>query len=141
MEPQAAQAAPSGREVIQTFFDLFAENRLEEALALLSEDLVWTIPGRSSFCGTFGKSQIAHNILGIRDMMEGSPRYEVVGMTCEGSRVAVEARSHARFKNGTIYENGFHMLLIIENGKIVSATEYMDTAHAEKVFADFAFAK
>jgi uncharacterized protein len=54
-------------------------------------------------------------------------------VTAEGDRVAVEAESHAKMKSGKLYQNKYHFLLTIRDGKIQGVKEYLDTAHADEV--------
>lgn len=52
----------------------------------------------------------------------------------QGDRVAVEATSYAKLKNGRVYQNQYHFLFEIRDGKILSVKEYMDTKHAYDIF-------
>ena len=54
-------------------------------------------------------------------------------MTAEGERVALEAESHGTHKSGKKYNNHYHFLFRIRDGKIAEIREYADTAHARDV--------
>ena len=57
-------------------------------------------------------------------------RFDLIpeAFTCEKERVAVEARGYAVHKqNGRIYDNRYHHLMRIREGKIVELREYQDT--------------
>ena len=54
-------------------------------------------------------------------------------MTAEGERVAIEAESYGRHINGKTYNNLYHFLMVIRDGKISELKEYMDTMHANEV--------
>ncbi len=58
---------------------------------------------------------------------------EIVGLTAEGDRVAVEARSEMVFPD-KVYRNEYHNLLVIRDGLIVEGREYMDTRLAAAAF-------
>jgi ketosteroid isomerase-like protein len=58
---------------------------------------------------------------------------KVTGVTAEGDKVAVEAESHANMKSGKTYQNKYHFLITIQDGKIQAVKEYLDTAHADDV--------
>ena len=48
--------------------------------------------------------------------------------TCEGDRVALEATGYAVNKqNGRVYDNRYHHLMRIRDGRIVELREYQDT--------------
>lgn len=54
-------------------------------------------------------------------------------MTAEGDRVATEAESLGKHISGETYNNHFHFLMVIRDGKIHEWKEYMDTEHANRV--------
>jgi ketosteroid isomerase-like protein len=51
----------------------------------------------------------------------------VIGMVAEGNKVAAEVRSYADLTDGRTYENQYHMLFTLRQGKIVEVKEYADT--------------
>ena len=65
--------------------------------------------------------------------IDGGLRVTPKGITAEGDRVAVEAESYAKMKNGKTYQNTYHFLFIVRDGKIQSVKEYLDTIHANAV--------
>jgi PPOX class probable F420-dependent enzyme len=54
-------------------------------------------------------------------------------LTAEEDRVAIEAESHARHVSGKPYDNQYHILMRLRDGKIVEWREYMDTMLANAV--------
>jgi len=60
-------------------------------------------------------------------------KFTVKAMTAEGERVAIEAESYGKHISGKIYNNLYHFLMVIRNGKISELKEYMDTMHANEV--------
>jgi ketosteroid isomerase-like protein len=54
-------------------------------------------------------------------------------MTAENERVAVEVNGEAIHASGEPYNNQYHFLLVIKNGKIVELKEYMDTQLAARI--------
>ena len=61
-------------------------------------------------------------------------RAEVVGITAEGERVAIEVRGEMIFPD-RVYRNEYHNLLVIRDGQIVSGKEYMDTRAVAEAFS------
>ncbi|HEY4547356.1 MAG TPA: nuclear transport factor 2 family protein, partial [Pedomonas sp.] len=53
--------------------------------------------------------------------------FTIHGMTAEGDRVAVEAESLGRHVSGKMYNNKYHFLAQLRDGKITRWTEYCDT--------------
>ncbi|WP_336971217.1 nuclear transport factor 2 family protein [Sphingobium aromaticiconvertens] len=59
---------------------------------------------------------------------------QIVGITAEGDRVAVEVRGEMVFAD-RVYRNEYHNLLIIRDGQILSGKEYMDTRVVAEAFS------
>ncbi len=77
----------------------------------------------------------------VRGLETGNPAMFPEGMsltpkamTAEGNRVAVEAETYGKHASGKIYNNFFHFMLVIHDGKIQEWKEYMDTKHASYTF-------
>jgi ketosteroid isomerase-like protein len=60
-------------------------------------------------------------------IFDGPIIYTVHGTTSEGNRVAVEATSKARLRNGKDFANIYHFLFEFEDGRLVLGREYADT--------------
>lgn len=61
---------------------------------------------------------------------ENRIRMDILGLTAEADRVAMEAESHIRNpENGRLYNNFYHHLFRFRDGKIVLFKEYQDTLH------------
>ncbi len=56
-------------------------------------------------------------------------------VTAEENRVAVTAESKGKHSNGKEYNNHYHFLFTIENGKVIKVKEYLDTEHASWIDA------
>jgi ketosteroid isomerase-like protein len=56
-------------------------------------------------------------------------KLNVTSMIAEDNKVAAEVVSEGKHKNGKEYNNKYHFLFEIEQGKIISVKEYMDTLH------------
>jgi len=67
---------------------------------------------------------------------DGGIDFTVHALTAEGDRVAAEVESYAPTTDGKVYNNHYHMVFEILDGKIIVVKEYADTAHARDVFGD-----
>lgn len=63
-------------------------------------------------------------------------RVTPTGLTAEGDRVAVEAESSGETATGRTYNNQYHFLFEVRDGKIQAAREYLDTLYAKEVLLD-----
>jgi ketosteroid isomerase-like protein len=98
--------------------------------SLLTDDVSWWVPGR----GTVTKAEFKDMAAGFRAMLAGPFALNVLGITADGDRVAVEAESLGKLTNGKTYNNTYHFLFLFRDGKIYQAKEYNDSAHAAAVF-------
>lgn len=58
---------------------------------------------------------------------QGKLPIEIIGLTAEGERVAVQATADAELTDGNLYHNDYHFLVIFRDGKISYLYEYMNT--------------
>ena len=122
-DPLAANKA-----VALAFFAAVADGDIPRIEALLAPDARWWALGsgdreRDSFIGALSQT-IARS---------SSRSTEVVGITAEGDRVAVETRGAFHFAEGD-YCNTYHFLFVIRDGQIVQGKEYLDTTVARAFF-------
>lgn len=61
--------------------------------------------------------------------LNGSMRMTVRGMIAEGVKIAVEVVGDARLRDGRRYQNEYHFLITVRDGKISAVREYLDTQH------------
>jgi uncharacterized protein len=62
-------------------------------------------------------------------------RFTITGTTAEGERVALEAESYGSTRAGKLYNNLYHMLVELKDGKIQNVREYLDSGYAREVLA------
>lgn len=117
--------------VVRSFVDAINTEGFESARRYLSDDYLWL---------GFGHNQVQDRIPAIMEAFDKivvGDRFKLTlgEFTVEGPRVAVEAESYARLKNDTVYNNHYHWLFIVDNGKITHVKEYNNSAHATEVLA------
>lgn len=96
------------------------------------EGYVWT-KGRTLISGKYTKEQINAAAGGIFENFPEGLRFEIVNMTAEENRVAVEATSSGMHISGKLYENEYHFLFTFKDGKLLELKEYMDTERVTDV--------
>ena len=107
-------------------------NFVEDAYA---EDVVIWTPGSMPFSGTHTKAGVADVKAWLTGVFPDGLKFTIKAMTAEGDRVAVEAESYGKHVSGKTYNNQYHFLMVILDGKIHELKEYMDTMHANEVLA------
>ncbi|GLT00013.1 hypothetical protein GCM10007897_13960 [Sphingobium jiangsuense] len=117
-------------QIVQHFFTVMNEAGPAEAASRFgTADLIWWTPGGG---------EIQNHLDGLTRLIEThfderGITLTIEGITAEGERVAVEARSEGRLRTGARYANRYHWLFILRDGKIAVAREYNDTAHVKEV--------
>ncbi len=98
--------------------------------ALVSDDLTW----RTANGTIMDKPTLKSLLVNVKKRMPDFPEMVVVGITAEGDRVAVEAEGKCALPNGKRYDNIYHFLLCIRDGRICEIREYADTLLVERTF-------
>jgi ketosteroid isomerase-like protein len=87
---------------------------------------VWTM-GNTLISGKNNKQQIREFAGQIYQAFPNGISFEVLHMTAEENRVAVEAISTGDHISGVVYSNKYHFLFHLRDGKVECLKEYMDT--------------
>ena len=120
------------------FFERFTASDIPGALETMTDDATWWIPGkkeRSPSAGLYQKDKIGRLFHRMVNALEGGLTMTVVSCIAEGDRAAFEVVSSGDLKNGRRYRQEYHMLLTFRDGRISSVREYLDTQHANDVWA------
>jgi uncharacterized protein len=119
----------ANKKIARRYMQAIVDGDIATIEALQHPDCTWWILG----LGDMTRQAFIDN---VRDgLLTASKRVaDIVGITAEGDRVAVEVRGEMTFPN-SVYRNEYHNLLIIRDGLIVSGKEYMDTRAAAAAFA------
>ncbi len=119
----------NNKRAVTQFFEAFSRGAISEAFALVSDSAAWWVPGTLPFSGTKTKAQYLQVVGAIQTGFPSGLSLKVTGMTAEGDRVAAEVESLGTHTNGKIYNNKYHFLILLKDGKFVQVKEYMDTLH------------
>lgn len=133
------QDIESNRGIALEFFRRLDANDIPGVLDLMADDIGYWLggkPGSNATAGrVHGKAEMADIFRRMtRALKDGQLRMKVKQTTAEGDRVAVEAESYGELANGRVYNQEYHVLMTIRDGKIAAAREYMDTAHVDAVW-------
>lgn len=127
------------QEVVSRFFERFCATDVGGALELLDDAVTWRAMGRKGglpISGTMDKQAIGNLIESVRILFPAGMKLTPTGWTIQGDRVSVEVESEAVKPSGTVYNNLYHFLVIVTDGKISKVKEYFDTLHVKEVFID-----
>ena len=120
------------KQIAIKFFEALSSGA-ETYLDFYNDDsIIWTA-GNNAISGSRTKKEVIDFAKGILDSFPDGIKFNVTGMTAENERVAVEVNGEAIHASGEPYNNQYHFLLVIKNGKIVELKEYMDTQLAARI--------
>lgn len=115
------------KQRVRDFFD--AMQRADAAAiagAYADDGHVYTM-GNTLISGRSGKQQILEFAGSVLDSFPQGLDFNIVGMTAEGDRVAVEATAEGMHVSGKPYQNFYHFLFTWRDGELLELKEYMDT--------------
>jgi len=130
-------AIEENRRIAEEFFRCIDRNYVAGALALLAEDVNYWIVGDRAVtpsAGDHDKTAMSKLFHIMFKAFKDGLRMRVLGTTAEADRVALEVESRGELKNGRVYQQKYHILMTIRDGKIVAVREYLDTQHVYEVW-------
>ena len=120
------------KELASEFLARFSANDIAGALDAMTDDATWWIAGKPDqlpAAGLHSKEQLAKLEQTMGGQLKNGLKMTVKGLIAEGDKVAVEVESYGELQNGRIYNQEYHMLMTIRDGKISAVREYLDTQH------------
>lgn len=118
----------ANKAVARRYMQAVVDGDAETIESLQHPDVTWWILGYGDMSRTDFVASVKSGLLTAERR-----HVEIITLTAEGDRVAVEAVSEMTFPDRT-YRNEYHNLLVIRDGLIVEGREYMDTRLAAAAF-------
>jgi ketosteroid isomerase-like protein len=118
--------------IARRFIECFNANDIAGVLDLFAPDICYRLMGKPDRLPTAGpkdKAQIAEVFAAMNSRLNGGLRMWVKNTIAEGDQVAMEVESRGELKNGRVYNNEYHMLVTLREGRIVDLKEYYDSFH------------
>lgn len=127
------------KQLVSRFFASFTESDIDGVLSLLDDDVRWRMMGQQGglpISGEMDKQGIKDLMISVKELMVGQLMMTTKAWTIDDNRVAVEVESLGELKNGKRYNNLYHYLIIVKDGRIETIKEYADTDQVRRVFFD-----
>lgn len=129
-------SSEENQKIVASFWDAFSRSDYDTALALLDDrEFTWWIlgsPQRFCLAGSRDKEGFKQLLSGVAVNAADGIKMTPSAWTSQGDRVAMEAESYAII-GGKIYNNLYHFLHIVRDGRIRTVKEYLDTQHAAEI--------
>jgi len=123
----------ANKQLAREFIDALSRADTDWVLAHYADDMEMWTAGSLVFSGSHTKDEIRPLMDGILGAFPNGLVFTVKTLTAEEDRVAIEAESSGVHVSGKPYDNQYHFLMRIRNGKIVQFKEYLDTQLASEV--------
>lgn len=124
----------ANKTIATRFIDAVGCGDVATMQALASKDIAVVTAGSCSLSGTRDYSTLLDIGAGfVRITTSGGLKFRFITLTAEADRVAVEAKGSATMITGKPYNNEYHFLVFIRDGKVYRFVEYLDTQLAEAV--------
>lgn len=127
------------KKIVEKYFELMNEANPEKMLEYLSDDFLFEsmLQKPKAFNFTWGKQDFATASGLMSEQMTKPLKIWIVSMMGEDEKVSVEAQSYGEMKSGKLYENVYHFLFKLRDGKIYNVREYSCSYTAQDCFGDF----
>ena len=121
----------ANKAIIRELFQAWGESRFDRVRALVDPDGEWwTLASRRT---RSGRDQIERVKALNEETVGGTIAFRLGPLTAEDDRVAAVVESHAEFAEQGSYNNLYHFLFRLTDGRVTQAWMYYDTALANRV--------
>lgn len=129
------------KRIVLSFLEMMTAGKVDDCLAMMTDSGTYWVGGKPDkfpFAGTKSKMEFKEMLSGVLKIMPEGLKLTPLpsGITAEGDRVAIEVESYGRTNSGRVYNNLYHFVFVLREGKIDAVKEYLDTLHTKEIFID-----
>ena len=117
----------ANKKLVNAWAAALSANDTGALLRLYAEDIHITTMGHTLISGTYGPEQVKAFVHSVLDVFPKGLNMQIHSMTAEDDRVCVEATATGTHVSGVYYEQDYHFVFRICDGRIRRLTEYLDT--------------
>ena len=115
------------KRLVTAFMQALGKGDAAAMKPLLADDMVAICTGTCLLSGSRNAAEILAAMGMLMQATKNGIEFKILNLTAEEDRVAVEAEGYSTLVTGTPYNNQYHFLFFIRNGKVYRLKEYMDT--------------
>lgn len=124
----------ANKAVAMTFLNALGRGDGEAMKSVMTDDFVAYTTGTScALSGIHHSDGILAFVAAVPLICKAGIRFKVINLTAEDDRVACELEGYSTMKNGKEYNNFYHFLVFIRDGKVYRMNEYFDTKLTDDV--------
>ena len=121
----------TNKKIALSFLHALCSGDVATLKTLTADDIVAILPGTSNIAGTRGYAEVIGVCAMFPQISKAGLKPRVLNVTAEDDRVAIEWEGECTLTNGQPYNNVYHMLFFIRDGKVARMKEYLDTKLAD----------
>ena len=129
-----ASEQDANKQVVRDFIAALGRGDAVAMAPLLAPDVEAIATGTSFMSGTRDRDTILSTLGTLGSITKDGIDFDILSMTAEEDRVSAEAKGRSTLVNGTPYNNEYHMLFTLRDGRIVRIREYFCTKLTEDAF-------
>lgn len=128
----------ANKAIAREYFARIAAGDAQGTADLFTEDGAILVMGNTLLPKETRGREAIRDMIGMLPQIFPETGLKVIGdiFTAEDDRVAIVGHSEAVHASGKPYNNNYHFLLTIRDGKIAESREYLDTLLVTDVFFD-----
>jgi ketosteroid isomerase-like protein len=128
-------SANSNKQIVQHIHAELAQGNGRPFIESLADDFRWIMKGRTAWSGTYEGRQVVQDRLltPLYAQFEGRYCNIAESFIAEDDQVVVQCRGQVSTRSGQRYDNEYCFIYRLAGGKLVSLTEYLDTALVDAV--------
>ncbi len=127
------------KQLVLDFWKYFSLGDKNSLSNIMTVDATFTVIGRENGFEGIGEMSVPdllETIDWITDVMPKGLVYSIKSMIAENDRVSAEDESYGVTTNGEEYRGLYSFVFEIENGKIKTVREYLETIHAQQILIE-----
>lgn len=126
-------SATENKQVVRKFMDAMSKRDIQALADLTTDDLTYSILGTATISGERDKDGFVEVATGLAGLLDGDIAFDDVVFTAEDDRVAAAFNGRGRLIDGRKYDNVYHALFFLRDGKVCQLRELFDTKYADEL--------
>lgn len=119
------------KTLVKNFLEALGTGDAERLKSFITSDIAAVATGTSMLSGTRNYDELLGATTVLKAATRNGIEFRILNLTAEADRVAAEVEGYSTLVNGAAYNNQYHLLFFIRDGKICRMKEYFDTKLAD----------
>lgn len=120
------------KAIVRRFLTALGKGDVDTLKTLITDDVAAVCTGTSIVSGTRNYADICTTAGFLNKVTRNGIEFRILTMTAEEDRVSCEVEGRSTLANGKSYNNQYHFLFFLRNGKVRILKEYIDTKLADE---------